>query len=198
MKRFYKEIDGVMVNKLQSKIVVKRDGKNIYNPSEATLLADGWKEYIPEEHISEPQPYRKSENEILQEIIKEQYNQRTDISNEEALDRSIIIYDWESYIDKVIKAGQVVVFHDKVYRVRQEHTVQKHFEPDMNTASLYEVVELIASGEINDPISYNPPMEIFNGKYYTQNDTLYLCNRDSGTALTHDLSQLIGLYVELV
>jgi hypothetical protein len=40
-------------------------------------------------------------------------------------------------------------------------------------------------------------MEIFNGKYYIQNDIKYLCNRDSGTALSHDLSALIGLYVEL-
>ena len=182
--------------KLRNRIVIIKDNMQIFNPTEEMLLEDGWVEYVAPE--VEPQPYKKSKNEILQEVMLEQYNQRTDISNEEALDRSIIIYEWESYIDKTIKQGQVVVFHDKVYRVRQEHTVQKHFEPDMNTASLYEVVELIATGDINDPISYNPPMEIFNGKYYTQNDTLYLCNRDSGIALTHDLSQLVGLYVELV
>lgn len=38
-------------------------------------------------------------------------------------------------------------------------------------------------------------MEIFNGKYYTQGGVKYLCTRDSGTALTHDLSALVGLYV---
>lgn len=41
-------------------------------------------------------------------------------------------------------------------------------------------------------------MEIFNGKYYTQDGVLYLCTRDSGQALTHNLSELVGLYVEVV
>lgn len=42
---------------------------------------------------------------------------------------------------------------------------------------------------------YASPMEIFNGKYYTQDNVLYLCTRDSGQALTHNLSELIDLYV---
>lgn len=41
-------------------------------------------------------------------------------------------------------------------------------------------------------------MEIFKDKYYIQNDVLYLCTRDSGTALSHDLSTLVGLYVEII
>jgi len=41
-------------------------------------------------------------------------------------------------------------------------------------------------------------MEIFNGKYYTQDEVLYRCMRDSGQALTHNLSELVGLYVEVV
>lgn len=36
------------------------------------------------------------------------------------------------------------------------------------------------------------------GKYYTQNGVLYKCTRDSGIALTHDLVDLRGTYVELV
>lgn len=40
-------------------------------------------------------------------------------------------------------------------------------------------------------------MEIFKDKYYTQNDVLYICTRDSGQALTHDLSSLVGLYVNV-
>ena len=46
-------------------------------------------------------------------------------------------------------------------------------------------------------IPYAPPMEIFAGKYYTEADQLYLCTRDSGTVLSHPLSALVGLYVEL-
>jgi hypothetical protein len=38
-------------------------------------------------------------------------------------------------------------------------------------------------------------MEIFNGKYYIENDVIYLCNRDSGTALYNNLIDLINIYV---
>ena len=41
-------------------------------------------------------------------------------------------------------------------------------------------------------------MKIFNGKYYTHGVVLYKCTRYSGQALSHNLSDLIGLYVELI
>lgn len=46
--------------------------------------------------------------------------------------------------------------------------------------------------------SYIPPMEIFKDKYYIQNGVIYKCTRDSGQPLVHDLSALVGLYVETV
>lgn len=64
-------------------------------------------------------------------------------------------------------------------------------------AALYEVINYQHEGTIEDPIPYAPPQEIFNGKYYTQNGVKYRCTRDSGTALSHDLSALVGLYVEI-
>jgi hypothetical protein len=51
---------------------------------------------------------------------------------------------------------------------------------------------------MEDPIPYTPPMEIFEGKYYTQYDVLYKCTRNSGIALSHDLYDLKGIYVEIV
>ena len=65
-------------------------------------------------------------------------------------------------------------------------------------ASLYERIVKDHEGTESDPIPYAPPMEIFNGKYYAQDDVLYLCTRDSGQALTHNLSELVSLYVEVV
>ena len=70
--------------------------------------------------------------------------------------------------------------------------------PSLSTAALYEVVELQATGAIDDPIAYVPPMEIFQGKYYTQGGVISKCTRDSGQALSHDLSALVGTYVETV
>lgn len=209
MKIYSKEINGATVIKKKNQIVVKRtktikdkDGNEkvvntqIYNPTEDMILADGWVEYIAPP--IEPNR-RKSPMQVMQEIVFEQYNSRTDITNEEALDRMIIIYDWKHYIGKPLKVGQCVVEGDNVYRVRQDITeVLDIYPPSLVTASLYEVIVLTATGTKDDPIHYTPPMEIYKDKYYIQNDVLYLCTRDSGAALSHNLQDLINIYVSKV
>lgn len=183
--------------KLANRIVITTEESQIINPTHEMLLEAGWVEYVAPE--VEPQPYRKSESEVMQEIVLEQYNSRTDIEDKEALDRAIVIYNWDKYIGKSLKTGQVVVHDERVYRVRQDISIvlDKQY-PSLDTAAIYEVIELVATGEIDDPIKYTPPMEIFKDKYYTEDNSKYLCIRDSGTALSHNLSSLIGLYVELV
>ena len=66
------------------------------------------------------------------------------------------------------------------------------------TASLWKVVDEEHEGTIDDPIIYIPPMEIFKDKYYIQNGIKYKCTRNSEQPLTHDLSALVGLYVETI
>lgn len=87
---------------------------------------------------------------------------------------------------------------DILYEVIQQHTLSKEWEPGLNTASLYKVIDKEHAGTIGDPIPYFPPMEIFKDKYYIQNADVYKCTRDSGTPLSHNLKDLIGLYVEVV
>ena len=196
MKRYIKVIDGQTVIKTRKQIVITSEGLNTYYPTEEMILADGWEEYIPPVVEVKPQ---KSASQVMQEIVLEQYNARTDIDDAEALERAIVIRSWDSYVGKPLKAGQCVVYGDNVFRVRQDIAeVLEIYPPDIDTASLYEVIVLTASGEIDDPIAYTPPMEIFEGKYYTQNEVKYRCTRDSGTALSHDLFALVGLYVEII
>lgn len=177
--RVTKEINGKEV-KLQ-----------VINPSEEAILADGWVEYIPPK--VEP---KKSRMQIVQELVVKQYNERTDISNEEALDYMAIIYPWDYYLDKVLTEGMMVTYEDKPWRVRQTHTPLEIYPPSLATASLYEAIDKEHSGEADDPIPYTPPMEIFEGKYYIENGVVYRCTRNSEVALAHDLSALLGLYVE--
>lgn len=200
MKRFKKEIDGSTVIKTRNQIVIERDGMNIYNPTEEMILADGWEEYVPPTpEPVEPTPPTKSPYEIMQEIVFSQYNERTDISDAEALDHAVVIYHWGKYIGKALKAGQCVVYEDKVIRVRQDITqVLDIYPPSKDTAAMYETIVLTATGTEDDPIPYTPPMEIFEGKYYKENGFKYLCTRSSGTALSHELSTLVGIYVGLV
>ena len=123
---------------------------------------------------------------------------RIGLTDKEALSVKEFYPHWEDFIGKTLEVGFIVFYNDNLYRSRQTHTAQSDWYPSLNTASLYEVVEVEHEGTESDPIPYVPPMEIFEGKYYTEAVQLYLCTRDSGTALSHLLSALVGLYVEQV
>ena len=64
-------------------------------------------------------------------------------------------------------------------------------------AALYTVIDVAHSGTQDDPIPYNGNMALQSGKYYTQNNILCLCNRDTGQSVYNALAQLVGLYVEV-
>lgn len=197
MKQYIK--DGVIKsrNNIVLRVTKEINGKEVnlqvFFPSEEAILADGWVEYIPPK--VEP---KKSRMQIVQELVVKQYNERTDISNEEALDYMAIIYPWDYYLDKVLTEGMMVTYEDKPWRVRQTHTPLEIYPPSLATASLYETIDKEHDGTLEDPIPYTPPMEIFEGKHYTEDGVVYRCTRDSGTALSHKLSALVGLYVEEV
>ena len=46
MKQYKKQIDGKSVIKSLKEIVIKKDGRVTYNPTEEMVLADGWVEYV--------------------------------------------------------------------------------------------------------------------------------------------------------
>lgn len=103
---------------------------------------------------------------------------------------------WEDCVNKTIEAGFVTLYEDNLWKARQTHTALEIYPPSIDTAALYEIIVKDHDGTINDPIPYNPPMEIFEGKYYIQNDVIYKCIRDSQISLSHNLIDLKGLYVE--
>ena len=47
MKQYTKQIDGKTVIKPRNMIVVVKGEKQIINPTEGQILADGWEVYIP-------------------------------------------------------------------------------------------------------------------------------------------------------
>lgn len=90
------------------------------------------------------------------------------------------------------------VQHDgKLWRVLQAHTSQDGWQPE-NAPSLWEQINETHSGELLDPIPYDGNMALENGKYYFQNYTIYLCNRDTVNPVYSPLADLVGLYVEIV
>lgn len=105
--------------------------------------------------------------------------------------------------DAVVK-GDKFTYEGKLYAVLQDHTVLAINAPSIATASLYVEVtpdyteEGEEYGTLDNPIPYEGNMILENGKYYTQDGVVYLCNRDTGNPVYHPLSALVGQYVEKV
>lgn len=105
--------------------------------------------------------------------------------------------------DTVTKGMKFLYTDGKLYVVRQDHTILTHYYPSVNTAALYEEItpEYNENGELgtlDNPIAYEGNMALEEGKYYSQDNIVYLCNRDTGNPVYHNLSELVGLYVEVV
>lgn len=77
------------------------------------------------------------------------------------------------------------------------YTFDGVYAPGQGTESVYTRIGESQAGTLEDPIPYEGNMELFSGKYYTQDGVVYRCTRDSGQPLYHKLSELVGLYVEV-
>ena len=100
----------------------------------------------------------------------------------------------------VEKRGFRVQYDKKLYRTEQPnyHFVEHYVPGAPGMESLFSVVDEEHKGTMEDPIPYERNMEVFEGLYYVQYDVLYHCIRNSGQPLYHDLSALVGSYVEVV
>lgn len=101
---------------------------------------------------------------------------------------------WAAGVD--YEVGFKIQYSHKLYKVLQAHTSLTTWTPDV-TPSLFTEVNETAAGTKDDPIPYNNNMILEQGKYYSQNGVIYLCTRDTGNPVYHDLSALIGLYVQV-
>jgi hypothetical protein len=123
---------------------------------------------------------------------------RLNLTDNEALSVKNVYPTWESKVSNTIEQGFIVLHGGNLWRARQTHVALEAYPPSIHTASLYEVVEYKHDGTLDDPIPYTPPMEIFENKYYLEDDVMYKCTRDSNTALVHSLKDLINIYVEII
>ena len=117
-----------------------------------------------------------------------------DIADDTAL-RMVEFYpEWASGV--AYTAGYRIQHSGKLWRCLQAHTAQNGWEPE-NAASLWTEICESHDGTKYDPIPYNGNMALQSGKYYTQNNILYLCNRDTVNPVYNALAELVGLYVEV-
>ncbi len=96
-------------------------------------------------------------------------------------------------------------YGDKLYKCIQAHTTQAEYTPDL-TPALFVIIDATHKGTIDDPIPVPEVITNFEyewGKYYLENDVLYLCDRQGGAEgdkyeLTFKPSQLEGIYFSKV
>lgn len=121
------------------------------------------------------------------------------LTDEQALQFKNLYPKWETFINQKLEKDYKVQYDDKLYKVKQ--TIEKVLEnqpPSIDTAALYEEINEKNKGTLEDPIPYNNNMELFEGKYYSQNGVTYKCTRNTEQAVYQDLSALVGIYVEKV
>lgn len=194
------------------------NGRFKRNPTEEEILAAG---YLPIEEQTEPESkdgfiksskwvqtdsaiVKKwtvkrdmrplSQDTISKMLIEQQINSLA-VDDNTAMRMLEFYPEWAK--DTAYAVGYKVQRNGKLWRVLQAHTSQAGWEPE-NTASLWEQINETHDGTIDDAIPYEGNMALVNGLYYTQNDTIYLCNRDTVNPVYNALSELVGLYVEEV
>lgn len=123
---------------------------------------------------------------------------RGNIDDQVALKAKILYPKWENLIGYIAEVGERFTYGEDLYKVLQAHTFSAEWVPGVGTESMYTRIDEEHAGTLEDPIPYEGNMELFNGKYYIQNDAVYLCNRNSGAPVYHALADLVGLYVETV
>lgn len=124
------------------------------------------------------------------------------LTDDEALTVKNAYWQWEDLVKeaKTVDRGYRFRYGNFLWRTEQpKYTFAAHQIPGVQgMESLFSMIDETHAGTLEDPIPYSRNMEIFKDKYYIQNDVVYLCTRDSGQPLYHDLSALVGSYVEVV
>lgn len=136
---------------------------------------------------------------LLENVTRRMEEERENINNYEISDSDALkikdMYpEWKEGIPVKVKERYRV--GEDLWEALKDHTTQLNWKPGIETSSIWKRVEEGHEGTLDDPIPYAPPMEIFKDKYYIQNGVKYKCIRDSDIPLTHDLSALVGHYVE--
>lgn len=188
-----------------------------YNYYEAGLPLAEPRLAVPDdyEEIDTPEDYEEVEiiNQakrlaVMQKLVEEEKKEisKRKLTAPEMLAVKNLYPRWGEDIkegDAVTKGMKFLYTNGKLYAVRQDHTILPHYYPSVNTAALYEEItpEYNENGElgtIDNPIDYEGNMALEKDKYYVQDNIIYVCIRNTENPVYHNLSELVGLYVETI
>ena len=170
------------------------------------------KKYVNGEYIElTPEEIAKIESSVAEQMAAEHARPMTmeevvrltisktinaiDIADDTAL-RMVEFYpEWSA--GQAYTAGYKAQRGGNLWRCLQAHTAQNGWEPE-NAASLWTEICESHDGTKYDPIPYDGNMALESGKHYTQSGMTYLCSRDTVNPVYNALSELVGIYVEVV
>lgn len=135
-----------------------------------------------------------TESEVVSMLLAQKV-QEIEVDDATALRMMSFYPEWEP--GKAYDVGHKLTRGGKLYKVLQAHTAQAGWSPENVPAMFTEICET-HDGSVEDPIPYSGNMALEQGKYYLQDDEIYLCTRDSINPVYHALADLVGLYVEKV
>ena len=89
MKTYLKKEGDKLVKKTLKEIVIKKDGKQTFNPSEEMVLADGWVEYVA------PAPIEPSESILRERARQRKLRELHDYDESKEVNNCVIVYQGE-------------------------------------------------------------------------------------------------------
>ena len=131
----------------------------------------------------------------LKELAQVQVSELTD---DEAKKVPALFPLWET--DKAYAVGDRVWYQESLYKCVQAHTSQSTWNPK-DAVSLWANVSeesQEADGSREHPYAWESGMTCYNGKYYIEDNILYICTRDSGGPVYNRIADLpAGLYFQI-
>ncbi len=109
--------------------------------------------------------------------------------------------EWEDLIGETLKIGTKFNYWGFLYKTAQDNLlIQEQYKPGATgTESLYTYIDESHTGTKDDPIPYYRNQILEEGKFYTQDDILYVCTNGSKIAVfdnLEDLPEFVAIFVE--
>ena len=140
-----------------------------------------------------------SSSEVQEMLVRQQINTLT-VDDQTALRMLEFYPEWNCLIGQTVDKAEYKFQHNgKLYKtIPANHTFQADWVPGVGTESLYTRIDETHDGTKYDPIPYDGNMALESGKHYTQSGMTYLCSRDTVNPVYNALSELVGIYVEVI
>lgn len=124
------------------------------------------------------------------------------LTDADAIGCKAIYKQWDALVEEgaAVDKGYRFLCGEDLYRVEQpSYTFVSHYVPGaVGMESIFSRIDETNAGSADDPILYEGNMALEEGKLYSQSGIVYRCTWSTGNPVYHPLSELVGLYVEVV